>query len=130
MDYVFGKLREEATKEERDIEEISKWILAITFYWFNFMPLSRGTAACGYIVLLGMFLSVDIDIDARVPAKQQVDWESILNPSPSIFINALKPWMYPARKPSTLLRGLPSLRDTFPTLRHRIDALTTVSTSY
>ena len=123
LDYVFDKLTKSIMKEERDLDEISDWILILTFYWYNFMPLARGTAACGYIGLLGLFLSLDIEIGAKVPSKQQVDWEGILNPHPSIFIDALKPWMYPARKDSTILHNLPIISETLTTLRKRIEVL-------
>ncbi len=39
------------------------------------MPLSRGTAAVGYMGLIAMFLAIDIDIDTMVPKDFQVDWE-------------------------------------------------------
>ena len=125
MDFIFGKLKAAITKpkEERDLDEISDWILTLTFFWYNFMPLARGTAACGYIGLLGLFLSIDIEITANVPALQQVDWEGILNPQHDIFINALKPWMYPARTPTKILDELPPVTETFGTLRKMIEAL-------
>jgi hypothetical protein len=40
------------------------------------MPLSRGTAACGFIGMLGMFLAVGIKIDTSVPGGTwSTDWE-------------------------------------------------------
>ena len=41
---------------------VSDLILTMTFFWYNFMPLSRGTAAVGYMGLLAMFLAVDIEV--------------------------------------------------------------------
>lgn len=87
------------------------------------MPLARGTAACGYIGLLALFLSCDIQITANVPPLQQVDWEGILNPHPNIFIDSIKDWMYPSREKTNLLETLPSVSSTFDTLRKRIQAL-------
>jgi hypothetical protein len=71
-------------------DRTSDLILTMTFYWYNFMPLSRGTAAVGYMALLAMFLAIDVEvcmsyvnhaltylsqISARVPKDVQVDWE-------------------------------------------------------
>lgn len=42
---------------------VSELILRLSFYWYNFMPLSRGTAAVGYMGLLSLFLSLDIEVN-------------------------------------------------------------------
>jgi len=124
MDFIFNELKEAITNtEEFDLDRISDLILTLTFYWYNFMPLSRGTAAVGYISLLGLFLSIGYEIDSPIKEKQQPDWEGILRPRPSDFIAELKPWMYPARKKTNILSELPSVAETLPTLRHRIQAL-------
>jgi len=75
LDYVFGMFLQEARKPSPDLEELSKWILTTTFYWYNFMPLSRGTAATGYVALLGMFLAVGIQITTKIPTGELIDWD-------------------------------------------------------
>jgi hypothetical protein len=47
----------------------------MAFYWYNFMPLSRGTAATGYIALIAMFLAIGVKIDTLVPEEFLVDWQ-------------------------------------------------------
>ena len=105
----------------------------VTFYWYspfnfefdliysqynanryNFMPLSRGTAACGLLLLQAMLLAVGWERQSQVPRNQQVDWEvadghlillllltmcvcfvclkAILSPTPTDFIDSLKEW--------------------------------------
>jgi tetratricopeptide (TPR) repeat protein len=123
MTHIFGLLTEAVTAPTRDIDAVSDLILTLTFYWYNFMPLSRGTAAVGFTALLAMFLAVDIEISAPVPAGQQVDWEGILSPRPEEFIAQLRPWMYNARRHTTLLDSLPLVADVLPTLRSQIEAL-------
>jgi hypothetical protein len=55
---------------------VSDLILTIAFYWYKFMPLSRGTAACGFISIIAMFLAVGIKIDTNVPGGiWSTDWE-------------------------------------------------------
>lgn len=48
----------------------------MAFYWYNFMPLSRGTAATGYIALVAMFLAIGVKIDTLVPEEFLVDWQA------------------------------------------------------
>jgi len=87
------------------------------------MPLSRGSAACGYIGLIGLFLALDIEITAAVPEEVQVDWEGILCPRYKDFISVISVWMYPSRKKTQILDQLPSVAKTFPTIRSMTHAL-------
>ena len=41
--------------------------LRYVYYWYNFMPLARGTAAVGYLTLLALFLAAGMPISARAP---------------------------------------------------------------
>jgi hypothetical protein len=122
LSFAWKKLTEEATKAEVDLDRLSDQILTMTFYWYNFMPLSRGTAAVGYMGLLAMFLANGIEISAFVPKDFQVDWEGILTPDPKDFIACLSSWMYPSRK-AISVDHLPDVRKTFPTIRSIIEAL-------
>ncbi len=42
-------------------------ILKFAYFWYNFMPLARGTAAAGYIFILSMFLAAGMPISASIP---------------------------------------------------------------
>lgn len=123
LSHIWGQLTDACRAAKRDMELISRLILHLSFYWYNFMPLSRGTAAVGYTVLVGLFLSCDTEIDARTPRNTQVDWEAILGPTPDEFASVVGAWMLPARKPSTLLDQMPQVTAVLPTLRHVIAAL-------
>eukprot|EP00891_Asterochloris_glomerata_P001301 jgi/Astpho2/1301/fgenesh1_pg.00024_%23_11_t len=81
---------------EGDKPAIAHAALTFIFYWYNFMPLARGTAAVGYITLLGIFLAAGMPITAPIPQGCQVDWEAILSPNPAAFIASVSPWLYPA----------------------------------
>ena len=41
--------------------------LTYVYYWYNFMPLARGTAVTGYITLLAIFLAADMPITSYIP---------------------------------------------------------------
>lgn len=62
------------------------------------MPLSRGSAVVGYVVMLGLLLAANMEVTTSVPPGVQVDWEGILSPNPETFIEAVKQWMYPSIK--------------------------------
>ena len=42
-------------------------ILTFAYFWYNFMPLARGTAAAGYIFILSLFLAAGIPVTACIP---------------------------------------------------------------
>jgi len=125
MKHVFQLLTDQIRSDPNDIEKISDLILTNIFYWYNFMPLSRGTAACGYVTLVGMFLSVGYKINRLVPTKFLVDWEGILRSKPGDFIQKVKPWMYPARDKIDIeeFNQLPQVNEVFSTLRKVIQGL-------
>ncbi|KAH3766781.1 TPR repeat protein [Pelomyxa schiedti] len=68
--------------------------LILSFYWYNFMPLSRGTAAVGYVCLHAMLLSIGFRLSARgTPPNLQVDWDAILGSDPLEFVETQKKWI-------------------------------------
>jgi hypothetical protein len=52
--------------------EAAECMLQFAYYWYNFMPLARGTAAVGYTVLLAMFWAAGVPADAPIPKDYQV----------------------------------------------------------
>eukprot|EP01133_Synstelium_polycarpum_P009737 gene9737-11372_t len=118
----------QGSQDQQKMDALSDLVLQLTFYWYNFMPLTRGSAAVGYTVLLGVFLSLDIDIVANIPHNQQPDWEAILRPTPDTFIQVIKPWMYPARQRNDI-SALPIVSQSFDTLRKMIQVLNQASLS-
>jgi hypothetical protein len=90
------------------------------------MPLSRGSAVVGYIVLLGLFLAANMDITASIPPGVQVDWEAILSPDPGTFVDAVKPWLYPSTKISRCLKDYTDVSCAFSTTGSVVAALTSV----
>ncbi len=125
--------------ESGDMPRIAKTIMIYSYYWYNFMPLARGTAACGYATMLSLFWTAGMPVDATIPVDYQVDWEAILSQHPDDFEKSVGKWLYPeaARKdggghdvsnqasPKKFpnLVDMPEISETLPTLRHRISAL-------
>lgn len=53
-------------------------VLHYVYYWYNFMPLARGSAAVGYTTILSLFWATGSPISVNIPKDYQTDWEAIL----------------------------------------------------
>lgn len=42
-------------------------VLTFVYYWYNFMPLARGTAVSGYITLLSLFMAAGMPVTEPIP---------------------------------------------------------------
>ena len=117
FDMLTSEIRNNGTK-------IYEHILNMTFYWYNFMPISRGTAACGYIVMLACFLAIGKRITSKIPKDVQVDWNAILCSKPQKFIDSISSWLYKdiADMDKQEYETLPKMTETFDTLRKVIEA--------
>lgn len=49
-------------------------ILRFGYYWYNFMPLARGTAACGYTAVLSLLWTAGMPVTVSIPMNYQVGW--------------------------------------------------------
>ncbi|KAH9300863.1 hypothetical protein KI387_012446, partial [Taxus chinensis] len=107
------------------LEKVQECILRLSFYWYNFMPLSRGTAVVGFVVLLGLCLAANMEFTGNIPERVQVDWEAILSPDFDAFMQAVQPWLHPSLKTGTSWQTLPSVSATFVTTASIIAALST-----
>ena len=87
------------------------------------MPLSRGTAVVGFVVLLGLFLAANMEFTGNIPKGVQVDWEAILNLDPNSFMDSVKSWLYPSIKIMTSWKDFPDVASTFATTGSVVAAL-------
>lgn len=90
---------------------------------YNFMPLSRGTAVVGFVVLLGLLLAANMEFIGSIPRGLQVDWEAILNFDPDSFSDSVKSWLYPSLKVTTSWKDYPDVASTFSTTGSVVAAL-------
>ncbi|CAI5517049.1 unnamed protein product [Closterium sp. Naga37s-1] len=100
----------------------------MAYYWYNFMPLARGTAMNGYVMTLALLLAVDLRVSQPIARGVQVDWESILCPSSDIFITSVSSWLYPSLVVAPDAASIPSVREHFPTIGDVIEALSSAFT--
>lgn len=121
LKYAFDRLTEIVKSNPQEKSKIYDAILTMAFYWYNFMPLSRGTAACGYIIIIACFLAIGKQITSKIPKGEMVDWKAILNQKPDDFIDTVSPWMYKDLADVEHFDDLPSMTETFDTLRKLIE---------
>ncbi|KAL0350530.1 UNVERIFIED_CONTAM: Suppressor of RPS4-RLD 1 [Sesamum radiatum] len=109
------------------LENVRRAILRMTYYWYNFMPVSRGTAVVGFVVLLGLLLAANMEFTGSIPEGVQVDWEAILEPDPNSFLSSIKSWLCPSLKINTSWKGYPDVTSTLETTGLVVAALSTYS---
>ncbi len=87
------------------------------------MPLSRGSAVVGFVVMLGLLLAANMEFTGNIPLELQVDWEAILSFDPNTFVESVKSWLYPSLKVTTSWKDLPDVTSTFVTTGAVVAAL-------
>ncbi|XP_020230351.1 suppressor of RPS4-RLD 1 [Cajanus cajan] len=105
------------------LENVRNAILRMTYYWYNFMPLSRGSAVVGFVVMLGLLLAANMEFTGSIPQGLQVDWEAILNLDPNSFVDSVKSWLYPSLKVTTSWKDYHDVGSTFATTGSVVSAL-------
>jgi len=87
----------EAVRARDDPAGAGAAALRLGFYWFAFMPLARGSAAVGCVLVLASLAAAGVPGSTPPPPGVQVDWEAILASSPAEFEAAVAGWLLPAR---------------------------------
>lgn len=83
LKYVWSNLIEYI--KSKDYPNILKWSYYLFFYYVVFAPLTRGTAATGYVVLYSVLLASGVYLNSPMIENVQLDWESIFSQRPDEF---------------------------------------------
>uniref|UniRef100_A0A7S1NK44 Protein O-GlcNAc transferase n=1 Tax=Eutreptiella gymnastica TaxID=73025 RepID=A0A7S1NK44_9EUGL len=113
----------ERMRRDHGTDRLADHIVSFYFFWVNFQPLTRGSAACGLVALFGLFLAAGEELTSVVKKGMQTDWEGITTPRCEDFLKIVTPWLYPNRSPSKLMAELPSVAGTLVTVRDHLLAL-------
>jgi hypothetical protein len=62
----------EAMSEGSNRTRVADSVLTFGYFWYNLMPLARGTAGAGYTSVLSLLMAAGYDPQARIPANYQV----------------------------------------------------------
>lgn len=89
------------------------------------MPLSRGSAAVGFVVMLGLLLAANMEFTGSIPQGLQVDWDAILNFDPNSFVDSMKSWLYPSLNATTSWKDYPDVGSILATTGSVVAALST-----
>jgi hypothetical protein len=62
LEAVWNDLTEAARATPRDEDEMQYLTLVLVYYWYNLMPLTRGTAGVGFAVINGLLLAQGYEV--------------------------------------------------------------------
>ncbi|XP_078672678.1 tetratricopeptide repeat protein 13-like isoform X5 [Branchiostoma floridae x Branchiostoma belcheri] len=107
---------------KQDVDTLVNTILYLVYYFYNLLPLSRGSSVVAYTVAMGMLMALGKEVTGKIPPGKMVDMEAMLIGSPESFANEVKDWMN-LKRLSPQWTHLPKVGDTFPTFRTMIEVL-------
>ncbi|KAM4771707.1 tetratricopeptide repeat protein 13 isoform 1-T1 [Rhinophrynus dorsalis] len=109
-----------------EADVVCELILSLVYYFYNLMPLSRGSSVVAYSVLMGALMASGKEVSGKIPKGKLVDFEAMTSPGSESFSKTAKTWMNLKSLPSSY-KSLPPVSETFPTLRTMIEVLNTDS---
>uniref|UniRef100_A0A8C8S1F0 Tetratricopeptide repeat domain 13 n=1 Tax=Pelusios castaneus TaxID=367368 RepID=A0A8C8S1F0_9SAUR len=109
-----------------EADAVCNLILSLVYYFYNLMPLSRGSSVIAYSVIMGALMASGKEVAGKIPKGKLVDFEAMTAPGSEAFTKIARSWMN-LQSISPSYRSLPSVSETFPTLRTMIEVLNTDS---
>jgi hypothetical protein len=76
-------------------EQAISAVLRVCFYWYNFMPLTRGSAAIGHTTLMALLFAAGFEVTSQPPINSLIDWEAILTPTLEEYQLSMTAWLSP-----------------------------------
>ncbi|XP_055003633.1 tetratricopeptide repeat protein 13 isoform X3 [Sorex araneus] len=114
------------SSEFGDADAVCNLILSLVYYFYNLMPLSRGSSVIAYSVIVGALMASGKEVAGKIPKGKLVDFEAMTAPGSEAFSKIAKSWMN-LKSISPSYKTLPSVSEMFPTLRSMIEVLNTDS---
>ncbi|XP_069340839.1 tetratricopeptide repeat protein 13 isoform X10 [Eulemur rufifrons] len=114
------------SSEFGEADAVCNLILSLVYYFYNLMPLSRGSSVIAYSVIVGALMASGKEVAGKIPKGKLVDFEAMTAPGSEAFSKIAKSWMN-LKSISPSYKALPSVSETFPTLRSMIEVLNTDS---
>ncbi|ELK34856.1 Tetratricopeptide repeat protein 13 [Myotis davidii] len=110
------------SSEFGEADAVCNLILSLVYYFYNLMPLSRGSSVIAYSVIVGALMASGKEVAGKIPKGKLVDFEAMTAPGSEAFSKVAKSWMN-LKSISPAYKTLPSVSETFPTLRSMIEVL-------
>ncbi|KAM9613201.1 tetratricopeptide repeat protein 13 isoform 5-T5 [Trichechus inunguis] len=114
------------SSEFGEADAVCNLILSLVYYFYNLMPLSRGSSVIAYSVIVGALMASGKEVAGKIPKGKLVDFEAMTAPGSEAFSKIAKSWMN-LKSISPSYKTLPSVSETFPMLRSMIEVLNTDS---
>ncbi|KAB1271403.1 Tetratricopeptide repeat protein 13 [Camelus dromedarius] len=114
------------TGDKYEADAVCNLILSLVYYFYNLMPLSRGSSVIAYSVIVGALMASGKEVAGKIPKGKLVDFEAMTAPGSEAFSKIAKSWMN-LKSISPSYKTLPSVSEAFPTLRSMIEVLNTDS---
>uniref|UniRef100_A0A7N9CK81 Tetratricopeptide repeat domain 13 n=1 Tax=Macaca fascicularis TaxID=9541 RepID=A0A7N9CK81_MACFA len=108
------------SSEFGEADAVCNLILSLVYYFYNLMPLSRGSSVIAYSVIVGALMASGKEVAGKIPKGKLVDFEAMTAPGSEAFSKVAKSWMN-LKSISPSYKTLPSVSETFPTLRSMIE---------
>ncbi|XP_068088055.1 tetratricopeptide repeat protein 13 isoform X2 [Hyperolius riggenbachi] len=109
-----------------EADAVCELILSLVYYFYNLMPLSRGSSVVAYSVIMGALMASGKEVTGKIPKGKLVDFEAMTASTSDAFSKTAKSWMNLTSLPPSY-KSLPSVSESFPTLRAMIEVLNTDS---
>ncbi|XP_045174282.2 tetratricopeptide repeat protein 13-like isoform X2 [Mercenaria mercenaria] len=126
LDYIYNQLQDEikrtSSSKVSEMDSVVNIILSLAYYFYNLMPLSRGSSVVAYSVALGLIMSIHRQVTGKLPTSKLLEMEAMLSGAPDAFILVTKQWMNIKRLASPM-SGHPTVWETFPTVRSVLEVL-------
>ncbi|XP_045717097.1 tetratricopeptide repeat protein 13 isoform X2 [Phyllostomus hastatus] len=110
------------SSEFGEADAVCNLILSLVYYFYNLMPLSRGSSVIAYSVIVGALMASGKEVSGKIPKGKLVDFEAMTAPGSEAFSKIAKSWMN-LKSISPSYKTLPAVSETFPTLRSVIEVL-------
>ncbi|XP_039706227.1 tetratricopeptide repeat protein 13 isoform X6 [Pteropus medius] len=110
------------SSELGEADAVCNLILSLVYYFYNLMPLSRGSSVIAYSVIVGALMASGKEVAGKIPKGKLVDFEAMTAPGSEAFSKIAKSWMN-LKSISPSYKTLPPVSDTFPTLRAMVEVL-------
>ncbi|XP_077024416.1 tetratricopeptide repeat protein 13 isoform X2 [Tamandua tetradactyla] len=108
------------SSEFGEADAVCNLILSLVYYFYNLMPLSRGSSVIAYSVIVGALMASGKEVAGKIPKGKLVDFEAMTAPGSEAFSKIAKSWMN-LKSISPSYKILPSVSETFSTLRSMIE---------
>ncbi|XP_036091455.1 tetratricopeptide repeat protein 13 isoform X2 [Rousettus aegyptiacus] len=110
------------SSELGEADAVCNLILSLVYYFYNLMPLSRGSSVIAYSVIVGALMASGKEVAGKIPKGKLVDFEAMTAPGSEAFSKIAKSWMN-LKSISPSYKMLPPVSDAFPTLRAMVEVL-------